>query len=151
VFPYNKADCATTCLFAVVGPDGRLHVAQLGDGLALLVSEDSVVQVGRERDGFTNETTGLGVARHLSEWDTLETDASQITSVLLASDGIADDLDGSTLWGFADFVLHTYTELPPTERWRRLSADLRAWPTPYHSDDKTLALMWRNNKEGATQ
>ena len=143
VHPYAEADCATTCLFAVAGSDGRLHVAQLGDGLSLVMDSKGLRTTTRAADDFVNETTGLGIARQLSEWDTFECDQSAETAVLLATDGIADDLDGTRLGEFVHFVRATYCPLAPAERWQRVAKDLRNWPTPYHRDDKTLAFLWR--------
>ena len=68
-------------------------------------------------------------------------------AVLLATDGIADDLDSFRLGEFIHFVRSTYCPLAPAVRWRRLAYDLRNWPTPYHSDDKTLAFLWNNPTE----
>lgn len=147
VHPHEESDCATTCLLAVAGSDGRIHVAQLGDGLSLVSQPESLHRVGHDRAGFGNETTGLGIARRLSDWATYEGQQDQVHSVLLATDGIADDLDSSKLKGFSDYVHATYSGLPPRQRWLRLSRDLRDWPTPLHSDDKTLAFLWRPNTE----
>ena len=147
VYPYAEEDCATTCLFAVADSDGRLHIAQLGDGLSLVMDGNVLQTITRTADDFSNETTGLGIARRLSEWQTLECSQSSETAVLLATDGIADDLDSSRLGEFVRFVRSTYCPLAPAARWRRLAHDLRNWPTPYHSDDKTLAFLWNNPTE----
>ena len=147
VHPYAEEDCATTCLFAVVGSDGRLHVAQLGDGLSLVMDGDVLRTITRTADDFANETNGLGIARRFSEWETFECDPSAETAVLLATDGISDDLDSTRLGEFVHFVRSTYCPLAPAARWRHLARDLRNWPTPYHSDDKTLAFLWQNPTE----
>lgn len=147
VHPYAEEDCATTCLFAVASNDHQIHVAQLGDGLSLVMDGNVLRTITRTADDFSNETTGLGIARQLSEWQTLECNQSSETAVLLATDGIADDLDNSRLGEFVHFVSSTYCPLAPSERWQRVARDLRNWPTPYHSDDKTLAFLWRNSLE----
>lgn len=147
VHPYAEEDCATTCLFAVAGSNGRLHVAQLGDGLSLVMDGSVLRTITRTADDFANETNGLGIARRLSEWETFECDPSTEAAVLLATDGISDDLDGTRLGEFVHFVRSTYCPLAPAARWRRLAHDLRNWPTPYHSDDKTLAFLWHNPTE----
>lgn len=147
VHPYAEEDCATTCLFAIAGNDGQLHVAQLGDGLSLVIEDNVLRTITRIADDFANETTGLGIVKRLSEWQTLECSQSPETTVLLTTDGIADDLDSSRLCEFVHFVRSTYCPLAPATRWRRLAHDLRNWPTPYHSDDKTLAFLWRNSLE----
>lgn len=143
IYPYNESECASTCLFAVACENGRLYVAQLGDGLSLVVGDDSLHRITSANDDFSNETTGLGIAHKFSDWKIFESSQSGISSVLLASDGIADDLDKNKLEEFSDFVLSSYSLFSPRERWRMLSRDLRNWSVPYHSDDKTLAIMWR--------
>lgn len=148
VQPFDEHDCATTCLLAVADDDGSLHVAQLGDGLALVGDAGGVRVVGRVRDGFGNETTGLGIATRLSEWETYEGVPEESGSaVLLTTDGIADDLLPDRLHEFLRFIRAAFCPLPAPERWRLLAKELRNWPTPHHSDDKTLALLWSQSQE----
>lgn len=151
ILPAGEEDSAATCLFAVVIPSGELLVAKLGDGIAAICEADGkVIVLGDERSGFTNQTTGLGVARSTKEWSIVTRPSlSPGAAVLLASDGIADDLRGDRLGDFTNFLIDHFGSMEPSQRWRSLCQELRNWPTPKHVDDKTLALLWcrKDNSE----
>lgn len=143
VHPREKGDCAATCLLAAV-PGDRLVVAQLGDGLAMVVPPGAapVVLEGRAPEGFANLTTGLGVATSLRDWRWHEGAAEPGALVLLATDGVADDLVPERRARFAAHLRTAYGSLPAAKRWRQLAGELRKWPVPAHGDDKTVALLW---------
>lgn len=145
-FALNKAqppDCATTCCFALCEPDGHVLLAGLGDVMAIVVShEEEVTAYGtREEDTFGNETVALGTSHRIDDWwfDIREPD--EVHHIVLASDGVADDLDREQLGEFIAALTETYGELEPAMRWRALSKELREWPVPNHVDDKTIAVM----------
>ena len=61
--------------------------------------------------------------------------------VVLATDGVADDLDPERLGAFTDWLTTDVARLAPMARWRRLHQELRDWPVPRHVDDKTVAVL----------
>jgi len=136
--------CATTCLFAVTCADGRLVIAQLGDGLILLRrATGELIALLPDDDRFSNETRALGVATSLTDWRIhVEADAPLGTAVLLCTDGIADDLAPAMRGAFLEHVRDRYGGMQSATRRRAVARDLRRWPTPLHRDDKTLALLW---------
>jgi len=150
VHEHGKEACATTCMFAAATRDGRVIVAQLGDGLALLKKPNGEIHAlqPNKADGFTNETNALGLANSLRDWRWhMETNVPSGTCCLLATDGIAEDLVAEKVPAFVDFVRQEYGPLDAACRWRKLTKDLRQWPVPSHADDKTLALMWHESSE----
>lgn len=149
VLPAREEDSAATCLFAVVVPSGELLVGKLGDGIVAIRETDGKVDVlGDERRGFSNQTTGLGVAKSLKEWSIVTRPSLPPgAAVLLASDGIADDLIGDRLGDFIGFVTKDFGSMEPAQRWRSLCQELRDWPTPKHLDDKTLAILWHRKDD----
>lgn len=69
ILPANEEDSAATCLFAAVVPSGELTIAQLGDGIAAIRHGDGSLEILQgERQGFTNQTTGLGIAKTTKDW-----------------------------------------------------------------------------------
>ena len=140
---YGQRDAATTCLFAAGLISGDLLLGQLGDGMVLLETPNGgIQQVTPPRDGFLNETTGLGIARSIGEWVTHRQPIEPDTFVMLATDGISDDVRPERL---PDWVNYWKTELLPAnprQRAARIARELENWPRPLHSDDKTLAVMW---------
>jgi len=146
IYPYDKNDCAATCLFSAAISDGRVISAKLGDGLIIVNHSDGSHYFLKcsDTDKFSNETTGLGIASSLDEWEwRTEHSASDIRSVMLTTDGISEDLLSDKLIEFNDFIFDEYRGLPPLKRRQKLLRELKDWPVPKHSDDKTLALLWR--------
>lgn len=149
VLPASEEDSAATCLFAVVVPSGELVVAKLGDGIAAIRETDGkVIVLGDERSGFCNQTTALGVARSTKEWSVITRPSfAPGSAVLLATDGIADDLVSDRVGDFINFLTEEFGSMQPAVRWRSLCQELRNWSTPKHLDDKTLAILWRTKDD----
>jgi serine/threonine protein phosphatase PrpC len=143
----GAAQCATTCLLAITGHDGGVTAAQLGDGLIASICEtvESATTLGDREDGFGNQTTGLGVATSLSEWRWKKIESPAPRAVLLATDGIADDLRPEKTADFVRHVRDQHSSMPRNQSQRHLRKDLDDWPVPKHGDDKTLVLLWRHS------
>jgi hypothetical protein len=152
VQPQGVDRSATTCLFAAALHRGQLLLAQLGDGLVLFCSPGSEPRpIGRPRGEFAGTTTGLGIARELSEWAVhIEPEPAPGTRVVLATDGVADDLVPD--WPLVVGALEErFLGLRPRQRGPAISAFLRNWETPMHSDDKTLAILWSDPVDGGAR
>lgn len=148
--PHTPRDCATTCLFALAEPNGTLLLGQLGDGLVLIAGLDGkMTALAPEKDGFANQTTGLGVATRVDEWTFRRLPETGVRCMILATDGVADDLIPTRLDAFERHLAAEVLAHPRPERGRRLARILEHWPTPLHSDDKTIALVWRSDRGGA--
>lgn len=144
ILPAREEDSVATCLFAVVIPSGELTIAQLGDGIAAIRHGDGSLEILQsERQGFTNQTTGLGIAKTTKNWTVItKPRLSPNSAVLLATDGIADDLVGDRIGDFIHTLITDFGAMVPLERRYALHRELRNWATPKHLDDKTLAVLW---------
>jgi len=139
--PRPPADCATTCLFGVVS-GGRLTLGQLGDGVvAALLRDGEVLRLEPAERDFANETTGLGLARHLSEWRTAQLAVNRVAAVLLATDGVSEELDLDRLDALISWLASELRDLPENQRSRRLARELQALDGPGRTDDRTLAVI----------
>lgn len=149
VASYGSEACATTCLFVLREPGGILVTAGLGDGALLVTEAGAAVRRFGGRDGavFGNETLALGVRHSLRDWWFQVWPPCAKRTVVLASDGVADDLDPERLDGFVGWLTDELVPLPGRQRRRRLQTELRRWPVPNHTDDKTLAVMMETEKE----
>ncbi len=144
VHPTGRHDSATTCLFAATSSDGRLVLAQLGDGLILLKTPQGMTTLEPPSDRFGNATTGLGIAKDLRDWRIhVEPAITGDTMVMLATDGVADDLLPDKRGPFMRFLVDHHGSFPAARRSRAVARSLREWPTPRHLDDKTVAVLWR--------
>lgn len=141
IAPANPEDCACTCLIAALLPNGSGVAAQLGDGLVLIRDRSGVTPLSERPAGdFANETAALGVTRTLAAWQSRVFESGPRTLVL-CTDGVSEDLIPERLTEFVEWLLEEIRPQPPTRRWRTLQRLLDEWPTPRHTDDKTIAVV----------
>lgn len=133
----------TTCLWAFVNPDGSGMAAQAGDGLLLIKSHGQFKVITPERGGFGNQTQTLSKAKD-HDWTTVEfTLAKPGDGVLLMTDGISDDLIPEHLESFFDAIFQQLKRSNKRRCKRWLAKELKAWTTPKHGDDKSIAGIFR--------
>ncbi len=144
--PMTTYDCATTCLFTIKFTNNRCIMAQLGDGLILAETyAKRIIQVETVSEDFTNLTTGLGLAKSLSEWNVKEYFGDDsIQTILLCTDGISEDIAEKNRKDYLKYVVEKYTPLKGIYRWHAIVYDLKNWPTESHSDDKTIAVIYED-------
>lgn len=136
---------AATLLIAACQADGLVRLFQIGDGLILVRTASGMQVITPDRTGFGNQTAALGVTRSWSSWTTASVQLSQPGDlVLLMTDGISDDVDACHL---EDFAVTVRREL--AKRTRRgcrswLRHEMTHWATPGHSDDKTMAMIFKD-------
>lgn len=142
VAPLAPRDCAATCLFAFRLRD-LLHVGMLGDGLASAIRSDgSVLSLAEDKShGFSNITAALSPNVSPQDWRYLSLPAAECIAVLLCTDGVSDDLDNPD--GFVTGLVDACRPLAAASASRHMRHMLGNWPTPRHSDDKTIACLYR--------
>lgn len=143
IAPLEPRECAATCVFALRLGDGVIRLGMLGDGLAAAVKRDgAVVSLSCDKsDGFSNMTSAISRTTLAAEWQDISLPEDECVAVLLCTDGVSDDLvDGD---GFVKALVDAHCGIAPAEADRRVRAVLVQWPTPKHSDDKTIACLSR--------
>ena len=150
IYPLEPDSAATTCLLALASRSGVWILGGVGDGLVLTrTGRELCTVIGPRGDGFSNETTGLGISRGSRAWTLVQlAPTEEDRMAVLATDGVSDDLVPEKFDGFCDWLVSSFRDLSPSQRWRRLAAEFRAWPTPGHLDDKTLAVVHRPAASG---
>lgn len=139
ISPFDRSDCAATCLLALAHRDGRTFVAALGDGMAAVRTHGAVERVEHPRaSGFSNETQSLGSG---GVWAKRSFERAEVDIAVLASDGVSDDIRPDRLADFVAWLKEDIATLQPKNRWRSLQRELNEWPTPRHLDDKTIAVL----------
>jgi hypothetical protein len=128
---------ATTCLLAMATAN-RLIVGGVGDGLILTLRTDGEAEHrGAGRGEFANETQAL--PRSAPKIESLF--PKSYSAVMLASDGVADDLtpgsEGHLASGWADVVRREGV----AQAEKALRAWLTDWKTPGSHDDRSVALL----------
>jgi len=143
IAPLEPSDCAATCLFALRLGDGAIRLGMLGDGLvAALTVDGSVVSLSEDKSqGFSNITAALSPNASLKDWRHMSLREGECDAVLLCTDGVADDLEN--IDGFVLEFIKKHRALATVSANRCTRAMLENWPTPKHSDDKTIACLFR--------
>lgn len=136
-------EASTTCLLYAEDGHGRAALAQLGDGLIAHRACDGQIRVHPARSGEFGLTHALGTPHSLNDWSfSWISPLSQGEALILATDGVAEDLDPSRLGDLLEWVTGDLGIGPFPSR--RLSSELRNWGVPNHQDDKTLLVMWNS-------
>lgn len=139
IAPHDRTDCAATCLMALAHRDGGTYVAALGDGMAAVRTGRTVERIEFPRgSAYLNETMSLGGS---GAWASRRYGVSEVDAVVLASDGVSDDLRSDRIADFVAWLTDDIAPMQPQPRWRQLCRELHNWPTPNHLDDKTLAVL----------
>jgi serine/threonine protein phosphatase PrpC len=141
VHPHVPDEAAATCVVAIARPDRQTMLAQLGDGLACVTRSDGrTEELEFSRDGFANQTTGLGIARSAQEWRILELPPLRGgDALLMATDGVADDLVPDRRAELVHHLRESCT-IEGNLSSARLRRELVDWPVPHHTDDRTMIL-----------
>jgi serine/threonine protein phosphatase PrpC len=142
--PLNPIDCAATCLFAIRMNSGMIIMGMLGDGLVAVVRSDGSVMSLTNGDsvGFSNITVALSSDVTGVDWRWISLQDEECRSILLCTDGVADDLSDAT--GFVKEFCEAHRGLSSISAARCTREMLEKWPTPKHSDDKTIACLFRD-------
>lgn len=147
VGPDRANDSATTLLIAACNAQGHVRSWQLGDGMVLVQSQGQVRVLTPPRNGFGNETRAMGIDKAWSAWSTHEFVLSQPgDQVILMTDGLADDLDDRSLHNFPQALHRNLSGLSRRKAKRWLTGELTHWCTPGHSDDKSVALIFKQGR-----
>jgi serine/threonine protein phosphatase PrpC len=137
IFP---KDAVTTLLFVWGNMNGQFRYFQIGDGE--IVSNLRKLTLNNS-DDFSNETTGLGISKKLSDWCIGRSRFSEHEKGLtLMTDGISEDIDDHT--GFCASIINSAKSKSRRTLKKKLTQLLDKWPTPHHTDDKTIAVVMLN-------
>lgn len=145
VSPHSPADCSATCLFAIQ-TGGKITLGRIGDGMIAVYGESpqsSFILSENKQDSFSNYTQSLRQEFRPDHWDTITIDDSSCKAVVLCTDGISEDLLPEKQMGFVQELFSSYSGLTRAKRKKDLSRWLNEWPVPGHSDDKTIACLFK--------
>jgi len=137
-------DAATTCLFAWGNREGEVRLFQLGDG-AIYYQTESFGQVSLKSDDlFSNQTNALGYSKKWDDWAYKRIHLiSPEHGIVLLTDGISDDLFNEQL--FTSMLIEKATLQSVRRIKKYIKHELHHWPTPQHSDDKSIGIVfWKN-------
>lgn len=142
--PLAPEDSAATCLFALCLGDGVVRIGLLGDGCAAVVRKNGTVVSLSDSKGsvFSNQTDALTTSTTVSQWKVRNIPEQECEAAILCTDGVSDDLED--LDGFMLNFAHQLRGLSRVTASRKTRHVLEQWPVPKHSDDKTIACLFRS-------
>jgi len=147
IAPLDIHQCSATCMFAFRFACGIIWMGMLGDGLAAILKNDGTVLSLTEdkTESFSNLTSALSKNTTSKDWQFLALQEDLCRAVLLCTDGVSDDLmyvDKFT----HDFLTHT-VNFACISASRNTRDMLEKWPALKHSDDKTIACLYREETD----
>jgi serine/threonine protein phosphatase PrpC len=98
---------------------------------------------------FSNVTECLNDSYNARAWEIKEIPAEGVEVILLCTDGIANDIEPEKRHDFALSIYECYKVMERKKRSREITKWLNEWPVPGHSDDKTLACLYRSDSGNA--
>jgi serine/threonine protein phosphatase PrpC len=144
---FTARDCACTCLFCILFDGGRIFAAALGDGMiAIKNGENQYILELRDKD-FANSTNALDYCK-LTDWRSIDEQVLGEIKVMLATDGVSDDIEEGCIFSFTDSLLEKIDGSDRTQRERNnyIVKLLHRWTRPFSNDDKTLLICKGNLK-----
>jgi serine/threonine protein phosphatase PrpC len=138
----KPTDAVTTCLFCWLSRDGRIRTFQLGDGLIVV---SNVLSKSNDSNNFGNETTGLGKSTKFSDWKVQSFTLQTGDAVALMTDGISEDINPGMETQFMNEICNRINGKSFRQAKVWLKNELKAWATPNHTDDKSIALLVLNH------
>ncbi len=143
--PFSQSDCSATCLF-VIQTKKRLTLGRLGDGMIAVLGEsekDNLILSDDKQDSFSNYTNSLRQEFKPHQWEIATIESTACNAVVLCTDGISDDLLPETEVAFAKEFSQSYSPMSAQKRSFELNKMLNEWPVPGHTDDKTIACLFK--------
>ena len=144
---YKPQICSATCLFVLITKD-KCIAAQLGDGaiIALANNEtDSFIMDDEKEDSFSNITKSLYSNFNFKHWKIKEIDITKYKAFILLTDGISDDIIKENQLNFANELITSYKEYSHSKAINEIKNWMINWPVPHHSDDKTIACLYKKD------
>ena len=145
IAPYSSADCSVTCLFAIQ-IEGIITLGRLGDGMIVALGEteeNHLILSDNKHDSFSNFTNSLQQEFKPDQWETATIESEACNAVVLCTDGISDDILPQKEQDFAEEFVREYSNMTPHKRALKIKKMLNEWPVPGHSDDKTIACLFK--------
>lgn len=142
ISPLEPKDCAATCLFAYRTNAGTINLGMLGDGLVAVVKTGGSIEVMSDdkTEGFSNITVALSANVKANDWKRLSLPEDECKSIILCTDGVSEDLLDAE--GFVKEFYQAHSNLSSVSAARHVRKMLENWPTPKHSDDKSIACLF---------
>ncbi|MBR0404552.1 MAG: protein phosphatase 2C domain-containing protein [Eggerthellaceae bacterium] len=149
IAPLEPRSAAATCLFGIIF-NSMVWIGLLGDGCAAVIRKDGRVTIlSDDKTGsFSNVAEPLSATVSADKWKLACIPESECEAVVLCTDGVSDDIVGDdNLRGFLKGFVESSSEMATISATKAATEMLENWPTPKHTDDKTIACLLKNEVE----
>lgn len=137
----NPQDCLTTSSFVLINKkDKKVTAAQIGDSQIYLIPDGRFIDNAKEKD-FANITECIGPGNSV-KYSVTGHHFEDSIRVLIASDGICDELEPNTIPAMTDYLAERYSAMPKGKRNLALSGEVRRSFYKRNSDDKSMIFLW---------
>ena len=141
-------DYDTTLLYAILLHD-YLIVGGIGDGMILCHFNNSIKEFSWEKNEFSNRTVSLSAnnAKHCIRGELIKlTDSSYPLTLIIATDGVAEDLDPDLKNSLPDYLYRKLRETDVITVQDEIEKWVANWKTQNHTDDRTFCMVNIYNK-----
>ncbi|MBM76541.1 MAG: hypothetical protein CMK59_14130 [Proteobacteria bacterium] len=145
IAPFSPENCAATCLFALQLKN-TITLGRLGDGMIAVYGtgeDNSLLLYDNKEDSFSNYTNSFQRDFILDQWSLASINADECKAVVLCTDGISDDILPEKRLDFVKSFVDELAPMTPHDRIMETTKILHNWPVPKHSDDKTIACLFK--------
>lgn len=149
IAPLEPRSAAATCLFGIIF-DSMVWIGLLGDGCAAAIRDDGRVAIltDDKTGSFSNMTESLSATVPADKWKLACVPENECVAVVLCTDGVSDDIEGAdNLRGFMKGFVESSYEMATVSATKAATDMLENWPTPKHTDDKTIACLLKKEAE----
>ena len=141
---FSPKEASSTVLF-VVRYKKEFIVCQLGDGIIMGFSNDgnSFILNENKDESFSNITHSLKKNIDFENWKVKHLKNMSFKTFVLLTDGVSDDLVMNKELEFGEGLYKNNLRYSKKRVEKSLKYMLMNWPVPNHSDDKTIACLYR--------
>lgn len=133
----------TNSFIAVIKNVNKIIIGQLGDVLVSIRIDGLFRYFESINKDFSNETCCLGCSRNDKYKLTLY-DYGHSFDFLIASDGIADELQNEKIETLHDYLRHKFQNIEASNRNEILYNEIVEFLIQKNNDDKSLVFVWTN-------
>ena len=138
---FKPQDCLTTSSFVLINKkDKKVTAAQIGDSQIYLIMDGRFIYSMKERD-FANITECVGPSNGV-KYNVTGYHFENSIRVLMASDGICDELEPNTIPAMTDYLAERYSAISDARRNLVFSGEVRRSFSKRNSDDKSMIFLW---------
>lgn len=139
----SPGDCMTTCSFAIVNRNTcKITLGKIGDSAVYTFIDGNMVSA-RESKDFLNETEAIGDGSS-TQFVSQSYHYDNSFEILLATDGICDELDDETIPGLVEYLKNKYYLVPERIRNIRFYQEIRSVIGNKNYDDKSIIFAWKD-------